>query len=201
MNTSTPHYLLFSEASRNGDLGCWRFVLQTADGLNQFEAADIEPRIRGERLDLLAVVRGLEALDQPSQVTLLGCSRYVRNGVQYGLSQWRANGWRWEFFGEMVRIKNGDLWQRIDRALRFHKVECRNYRFDPPHNGPLAAVTKKTQNSEKTHALVVRVPAADWVRYRKLAALRRRKRRVAAVLRLWWRHAIWSTGLRRPLTG
>ena len=178
--------------------------MQTADGSDQFEAADVEPKIRGERLDLLTVVRGLEALDQPSRVTLVRCSRYVRNGVQYGLSQWRVNGWRWEFFGEMVPIKNGDLWQRIDRALRFHKVECRNYRFDSPHSGPPPAVAGKIQdirNSEKTCAPVVRVAAADWVRYRKLAALRRRKRRVTAVLRLWWRHAIWSTGLRRPLTG
>ena len=78
----------------------------------------------------------LESLDQPSQVTLVECGRYVRQGLQYGLAEWRENGWRWEFFGDMVPVKNGDLWQRLDRALRFHQVECCRRRFDPPHETP-----------------------------------------------------------------
>jgi ribonuclease HI len=125
MNASTPQYILFLESSRSHDSGQWRFSLRTPDGAEQLVADDIEPETRGERLDLLTVVRALEALDQPSHVTLVGCSRYVRNGLQYGLPEWRSNGWRWEFFGQMMPVKNGDLWQRLDRALRFHQVECR----------------------------------------------------------------------------
>ncbi len=133
MKAAAPHYLLFSESCRKNRQGEWRFVLQSLEGGDQLEAADAEPEARGERLELLAVVRGLEALEQPSRVTLVTPSKYVQRGLTYGLSEWRAQDWQWEHFGEMVPVKNRDLWQRIDRALRFHELECRTWRFDLPH--------------------------------------------------------------------
>ncbi len=133
MKVATPHYLLFSESSGRDKQRQWRFVLQTVDGAEQFEASDDEPDALGERLELLAVVRGLEALAQPSRVTLVTPSKYVNRGLAYGLDEWRANDWQWEHYGEMVPVKNRDLWQRVDRALEFHKLECRTWRFDLPH--------------------------------------------------------------------
>ena len=130
MNFPAPHFLLFSESDRTLDRGQWRFVLQSLDGAEQLEAADTEPDAQGERLELLAVVRGLEALPQPSRVTLVTPSRYVNRGLNYGLADWRSNDWQWEHFGEMAPVKNRDLWQRVDRALEFHSVECRPWRFD-----------------------------------------------------------------------
>jgi ribonuclease HI len=138
MNSSTPHYLLHSTLVGDRDLGRWRFVLRAVDGSDRLEAEDAEPAAQKDRLELLAVVRGLEALDQPSRVTLTTPSTYVREGIRYGLSEWRRNGWRWEFFGQMVPVKNCDLWQRVDTALRFHKVECRTWRFDQQHPLPIA---------------------------------------------------------------
>ena len=130
MNASSPHFLLFSESSRTDARGQWRFVLQSLDGGEALEAADTEPNAKGERLELLAVVRGLEALPQPSRVTLVTPSQYVNRGLSYGLADWRANDWQWEHFGEMAPVKNRDLWKRIDRALEFHSVDCRLWRFD-----------------------------------------------------------------------
>ncbi|MEX0677216.1 MAG: RNase H family protein [Pirellulales bacterium] len=133
MKAATPHYLLFSESRRQREQGQWRFVLQSVDGSQQFEAADDEPDVAGERLELLAVVRGLEALEQPSRVTLVTPSKYVNRGLTYGLDEWRANDWQWEHYGEMVPVKNRDLWQRVDRALLYHQLDCRTWRFDLPH--------------------------------------------------------------------
>ena len=132
MNSSPPHYYLFSQ-SHDASPGVWSFVLRRVGGGNHLEVTDTEPGIQGERLELLGVVRGLEALDQPSKVTLVTSSNYVREGFRYGLSEWRSNGWRWESFGEMVPVKNSDLWQRVDRALRFHRVDCRCWRIDAAH--------------------------------------------------------------------
>ena len=122
MTATAPHFLLFTRAGRKGDEGEWRFVLQTADGSERFEAADGENAACGDRLELLAVVRGLEALDQPSCVTLVSESRYVQRGLNYGLSEWRDSDWTWERYGQMVPVKNSDLWKRLDRALRFHEL-------------------------------------------------------------------------------
>ena len=133
MSVRAPHYLLFSESSHTPEPGRWRFVLRSSDGTQRVVADDVEPDVRGERLELLTVVRGLEALGQPSRVTLVTPSPYVREGIRYGLAEWRRNGWRWEAFGEMIPVKNRDLWQRMDRALRFHQVECRHWRIDAAH--------------------------------------------------------------------
>jgi ribonuclease HI len=134
MNIPAPHFLLFSEAKGKKKQGQWRFVLQAADGSATLEAEDLEPDVVGERLELLAVIRGLEALDQPSRVTLFTPSKYVSRGIAYGLEEWRRNDWTWECFGEMVPVKNRDLWQRLDRALNYHTIEFRVQRFDDAHS-------------------------------------------------------------------
>lgn len=173
MKVATPHYLLFSESCRKSSRGQWRFVLQSLDGTEQFEAADAEPDARGERLELLAVVRGLEALAQPSRVTLVTPSRYVNRGLTYGLAEWRLNGWQWEHYGEMVPVKNRDLWQRVDSALRFHQLDCRTWRFDLPH---LAAEALDHKSVD---------PHAKRFRPRSPSLRGRLKRRLLACER-WW---------------
>jgi len=130
MQAATPHFLLISESGRTLDRGHWRFVLEPVGGGEKIEAADSEPDAQGERLELLAVVRGLEAIPGPSRVTLLTPSRYVNRGMSYGLAEWRSNDWHWERFGKMAPVKNRDLWQRVDRALAFHEVDCRLWRVD-----------------------------------------------------------------------
>jgi len=133
MMPTSPHYLLFSEASRDQQSApCWRFVLQNVETQRRFSATDTEPTEGGERLELLAVVRGLEALDGPARVTLVTKSRYVSRGIKSGLAEWRRNEWSWERFGRMVPIRDHDLWQRVDRALGFHKINCQAWHFDSP---------------------------------------------------------------------
>jgi ribonuclease HI len=156
MKVSTPHYMLFSHSAERQGAGHWRFVLEAVDGSQRLVADDVEPDLQGDRLELLTVVRGLEALNQPSRVTLVTQSPYVREGIRYGLPQWRRNGWRWEWFGHMVPVKNRDLWRRIDRALQYHQLECRTLRFDPAHDPdsarPVSGVgaVVSEQNSDST---------------------------------------------------
>jgi ribonuclease HI len=130
MQPCGPHYLLFSEAAAEGGELRWKFILRLAGSGDCFSTADHEPAISKSRLELLAVVRGLEALDQPSQVTLITRSRYVTRGIRRELNQWREKQWHWERFGRLVPIRDRDLWQRIDRALEFHQVECVRWQFD-----------------------------------------------------------------------
>jgi ribonuclease HI len=131
MPATTAHYLLYTEATRAEDLAPhWKFTLQSAGGKEQLTADDTELNSRPSRLELLAVVRGLEAIDEPAQVTLLTASRYVARGIRRQLSQWREDNWQWERFGEMVPIRDRDLWQRIDHALRYHTVECCEWTAD-----------------------------------------------------------------------
>ncbi len=134
-----PHFLLFCDTHHNdhqrGDArqgayagvgsGRWHFVLEQLDGPERLEAADSESVVNRERLALLSVVRGLEALEQPSHVTLVTTSRYVSRGLRYGLNTWREADYMWERFGEQRPVRNSDLWRRVDTALQFHGIKCR----------------------------------------------------------------------------
>ena len=171
MTIPAPHFLLFSEArstrtdaaTESNESGLWHFVLESVDGSSKLEATDEEPEVDPERLELLAIVRGLEALDQPSQVTLVTRSQSVTRGLRFGIDRWRENGWRWECFGKMAPIKDSDLWQRVDQALRFHEVRCRTWRFDPPEE-----VAPQPQLAARRHR--IRTAQADR-RSRRLGAI------------------------------
>ena len=141
MNCLKPHFLLFcdgnypsNEQSTAAAVGGksavasnsrWRFVLEDIHSGTKFEANDREVGAAPDRTALVAVLRGLEALEQPSRVTLVTTSRYVFRGLQYGLTEWRENDYSWEHFGSVQPIRNADLWKRIDRTLAFHQVQCR----------------------------------------------------------------------------
>ena len=127
-----PLYLLFCEGSLGlrgshplDERGRWRFILENVETGHRTEASDTESIGHPDRTSLLAVLRGLEALEQPSRVTLVTTNRYVARGLQYGLSEWRENDYCWEHFGSVQPVRNSDLWRRIDRALAYHEVQCR----------------------------------------------------------------------------
>jgi ribonuclease HI len=137
MVAGKPHYLIYCGvvnspvASHAGDgfethrAAKWHFVLESLDSEERLEATDIESGANPDRLSLLALVRALEALEQPSRVTLLTGSRYVSRGLRFGLNEWQDNEYRWEHFGAWRPIRNADLWKRVSHALDFHDVNCR----------------------------------------------------------------------------
>ncbi len=103
--------------------GFWRFALETAEG----EAVlDAEDREMGDlnRLTLLAAVRGLEAIEGASSVTLLSNNRYLIRSLSDSLPRWRQNDFIWEHFGRRIDVQHADLWRRVDRALQIHRVEA-----------------------------------------------------------------------------
>jgi ribonuclease HI len=153
MTAKAPHFHLYAEAAPAADAtaAChsarWRFVLRLPGGENSLEAADEEPAASPERLELLAIIRGLEALEQPSRVTLFTASREIRRGLDFGLAAWRENDWQWERYGRMTPIKNGDLWQRLDRLLEIHSLDVRPTRLEQTDD--LASPRKITLNGRR----------------------------------------------------
>jgi ribonuclease HI len=134
MSVPAPHFLLYSQAAQpsgnDSRIGHWKFVLRQPGSEESLEAADEEPETSPERLELLAVIRGLEALGERSRVTLVAPSRYIQRGLEFGLTQWRENDWQWERYGRMTPVKNSDLWQRLARLVEIHTVQCRPGRMN-----------------------------------------------------------------------
>lgn len=157
MTTTTqelaPQYLLFTEVSSSGQTSSskWRFILEQMNGNDRFEASDIEDGVSVERMQLLSIIRGLEAIDQPAQVTIVTSSQYVSRGIKSGIQQWRQNDWKWERFGEMIPVRDCDLWKKIQRATAVHRVDCRYWKMDqaiasPPMETHEQSVKKAISN-------------------------------------------------------
>jgi len=118
------HYWLMCGAGPDGS-GRWNFRLESFDGQVRIDAEDEEPGAHADHLALLALVLGLEAIDQPADVLVLTPNRYIWQGLSEGLDEWRENGWQWDSFGGLVPIKYLDLWQRVERLRNIHDVSCR----------------------------------------------------------------------------
>jgi ribonuclease HI len=71
------------------------------------------------RMELMAVIRGLEALKRPARVRVTTDSQYVKQGVTQWMARWKRNGWQ---TAERKPVKNRDLWERLDRAVADHEV-------------------------------------------------------------------------------
>lgn len=80
-------------------------------------------RTTNNRMELLAVIKALEALTQPCQVILHSDSRYVVDAMERGWArQWQANGWR---RNRQEKALNPDLWERLLQLCDRHAVEFR----------------------------------------------------------------------------
>ncbi|WP_218355417.1 ribonuclease HI [Alteromonas lipotrueiana] len=71
------------------------------------------------RMELLAAVAALNALNEPCTVDLTTDSQYVKNGINQWIHNWRKNGWR---TASKKPVKNADLWRQLDEAVSKHKV-------------------------------------------------------------------------------
>jgi ribonuclease HI len=157
MQSVQPNYYLLTEACVSTEAAAapqWHFVLEARDGSCRLDVADAESDMPLDRIELLALVRGLEALDHPAKITLFTPSRYVSHGLRFGLDQWRENGWQWESFGQMTAIKNEDLWRRVDLALTIHNVECKALRNDIAHEPVTPAPHTAPEPARRTRTTV-----------------------------------------------
>ena len=71
------------------------------------------------RMELLAAIKGLEALTKPCTVDLYTDSKYVSDGISSWIHNWRKKNWR---TASGSPVKNKDLWQELDKIVLHHKV-------------------------------------------------------------------------------
>ena len=81
-----------------------------------------EPQTTNNRMELMAVIQALAALNQPCEVILHLDSEYVRNGITSWIHNWKRRGWR---TADGKPVKNVDLWQRLDELAGAHRIDWR----------------------------------------------------------------------------
>jgi ribonuclease HI len=111
--------------SGNPGPGGWGVLLRAMDGARTIREREInggEADTTNNRMELIAAIRALEALERPSRITVITDSAYVKNGVTTWIFGWKKNGWK---TAAKKPVKNVDLWQRLDEAQARHQVTWR----------------------------------------------------------------------------
>jgi ribonuclease HI len=124
MPSSLPKVRLYTDGACSGNPGPggWAFVLRHEVSGKEMEKSGAERETTSNRMELTAVIRGLEALKRPCQVELFTDSVYVGKGLTEWLPKWKANGWRRREGAEWKTIKNEDLWRRLDELRAIHRL-------------------------------------------------------------------------------
>jgi ribonuclease HI len=98
--------------------GGWSAIL--IFGEKKAEISGGEANTSNNRMEMLAAIKGLEALKEPCSVTLVSDSAYLVNANEQGwLAKWQRNGWKKADNGDVL---NKDLWERIIELKKIHKV-------------------------------------------------------------------------------
>jgi len=109
--------------SGNPGPGGWAFILRHPASGKEIERSDAEQETTNNRMELTAVVRGLEALKRPTFVNLFTDSVYVGKGLCEWMAKWKKNGWKRKEQNKFVEVKNEDLWRRLDELVSRHKLK------------------------------------------------------------------------------
>ena len=108
--------------SGNPGPGGWGVVLVARQGetvLRERELKGGEPDTTNNRMELMAAISALEALDRPAEIIVVTDSAYVKGGITEWLWAWKRKDWR---TSTGKPVKNADLWRRLDAAASRHKV-------------------------------------------------------------------------------
>jgi ribonuclease HI len=118
----TSGVVIFTDGACSGNPGPggWGAVLMF--GGREKEICGGEADTTNNRMELMAAIQALEALNKPCKLELHTDSQYVRNGITQWLPSWKARGWK---TADKKPVKNEDLWKRLDQARLRHDVDWR----------------------------------------------------------------------------
>lgn len=122
---SHPIVHLFTDGGCSGNPGPggWGYVLRHLASGKEKEDSGADRHTTNNRMELIAVIRGLEALKRPCDVELFTDSVYVGKGMSEWMPKWKANGWRRREGKEWKPVKNVELWQQLDELITRHRVK------------------------------------------------------------------------------
>ena len=116
---------LFTDGACSGNPGPggWAFILRhLRTGKEKIDSGG-EENTTNNRMELMAVIRGLEALRRPCHVELFTDSVYVGKGLKEWMPKWKQNDWQRREGKRWVPVKNEELWRRLDQLAQRHRIK------------------------------------------------------------------------------
>ena len=119
-----PELFAYTDGACSGNPGPggWGAVLQAVEGgevVRERELSGAETPTTNNRMELMAAIAALEALERPAEITVVTDSIYLRDGIGKWIQGWKRNGWK---TADRKPVKNAELWQRLDAARARHRV-------------------------------------------------------------------------------
>lgn len=103
-----------------GGYGAVLHFIKPDGSLHELELSQGYKKTTNNRMELMAVIAGLEALTKPCNVTVYSDSKYVVDAFnKQWIDSWISKGWK---RGRNEEVKNVDLWKRLLKAKSIHKV-------------------------------------------------------------------------------
>lgn len=118
-DTALADVAAFTDGACRGNPGPggWGVVLRYGD--TEKELFGGEKNTTNNRMELMAAIKAIEALNRSCSISLTTDSEYVKNGITQWIVKWKKNGWK---TASRKPVKNVDLWQRLDAAIKDHDV-------------------------------------------------------------------------------
>lgn len=116
--TDKVHIFTDGACKGNPGPGGWGALLRYKNNEKRLHGG--APETTNNRMELQAVIEGLNSLKRSCAVTLTTDSQYVRKGITEWIHSWKKNGWR---TAAKKPVKNDDLWRALDEAVAKHKIE------------------------------------------------------------------------------
>ena len=112
---------IYTDGACSGNPGAGGYGVVLMYGAAKKELSEGYEKTTNNRMELLAVIRGLEALKEPCRVNLYSDSKYVVDAIEKGwVVKWKQNGW---MRNKKERASNVDLWEQLLVMLVKHQVK------------------------------------------------------------------------------
>lgn len=112
---------LYTDGACSGNPGPGGYGAILKYGKFEKEICGGEADTTNNRMELLGVIKGLEALNEPCHVVLTSDSKYVIDALTKGWAvKWKQNGW---MRNKKDKALNPDLWERLLQLTSLHKME------------------------------------------------------------------------------
>ena len=115
------HIIIYTDGSSLGNPGSGGYGVVLKYNGHTKELSGGFRKTTNNRMEIFAIITALNALKQPSRVTLYTDSQYIVNAINKGwVHQWRAKGW---MRNKREHALNVDLWTQLLPLLKLHDVD------------------------------------------------------------------------------
>ena len=104
--------------SGNPGVGGWGVVI-IDDNKNETFLNGGDNHTTNNKMELTAAIQALKTFENKSKITLITDSKYVKDGIQYWIENWKKNGWK---TAAKKPVKNKELWIELDELIVRHNI-------------------------------------------------------------------------------